>query len=103
MSDVSRSRRRAGLVQVTFTRPVRQLIATGQLQLAQDGRDVALDGLGRDGQLPGDVLIGVPARDQSEYLTFACGQLVEVRVDGHDRLFVGTGAEGVEDEAGQAG
>src|SRR5271155_3901823 len=39
-------------------------------------RDVALHGLFRNCELSGDHLVRVPARDQSEHIDLACGQLV---------------------------
>ena len=62
---------------------------------------MALDCLGRDGQLLGDVLIGVAASDESKYLAFSSRQLIEVGIADDDGLIVRTGAEGVEDESGQ--
>jgi len=75
---------------------VRELIATGQLELSKNGRDMALDGLGRDGQLLGDVLVGVTTGDQSQHLAFARGQLVEVRIGDDNGLITLCGAKGVE-------
>ena len=62
---------------------------------------MALDGLGGDGQLLGDVLVGVAARNESKYLALSSGQLVEVRIGDDKGMFVASRAEGVEDEAGR--
>src|ERR1700685_1128343 len=62
--------RDGGLVEVPFARPVRELVAARELQLAKYRRDVTLDGLGRDGEILRDVLIRVAARDESQYLAF---------------------------------
>ena len=59
---------------------------------------VGLDGLDRDEQLLGDLLVGVAAGDQPHHLALALGEPVEVLVDGGDLDRAG---EGVEDEAGQ--
>src|SRR5262245_41168091 len=55
-------------VKPPFGRPARQLVAVGELQLAQHRRHVRLDGLGRDPQAQGDLLVHVPARDVTEDL-----------------------------------
>ena len=77
----------------------RQLVAAGELELAQHGRDVRLDGLRRDAELGGDLLVHVSARDVLEHLALARRQQVQLRVDLRGRDLAG---EGVEHEAGQA-
>ena len=43
-------------------------------QLGEDVLDVALDGLFGDGEVGGDHLVGIPARDEPEHLDFPWGQ-----------------------------
>jgi hypothetical protein len=77
-------------------------VAGGKLQLAQHRRDVALDGLARDEQIAGDLLVGVTLGDQPQHLALPRGQLVELRIEGRlDVVRRGRRGEGVEDEAGQ--
>jgi hypothetical protein len=59
---------------------------------------MGLDGTGRNGQSGADLVVGVPGGDESQHLAFAPGELVEFGARGR-RL----AAEGVEDEASQAG
>ena len=61
-------------------------------------RHVGLDGLDRDEQLLGDLLVGVAAGDQPHHLALALGEPVEVLVDGGHLDRAG---ERVEHEAGQ--
>src|SRR4051794_25543081 len=93
------STRPAPSQQAALRGPAGQLVARGELELAQHGAHVGLDGLDRDEQLGGDLLVGVAARDQPHHLPLALGQPVEVLVDlGHlDRA-----REGVEHEAGES-
>ena len=76
--------RRAGhrdhLVQPALRRPARQLVTVGELQLAQHGRHVRLDRLGRDAQAQRDLLVHVAARDVAQDLALARGELVELGV-----------------------
>ena len=51
--------------------PAGQLVSGGELELAQDRRDVRFDRLGRNGQVPGDLLIRVPPGDQPQHLDLA--------------------------------
>src|SRR5690625_3932428 len=67
--------------QATVAGPTGELVARRQLQLAEHARDMGLDGLDRDEQLFGDLLVRVPARDQPHHLALAYGQPVEVLVD----------------------
>src|SRR5271166_3381347 len=91
----------AGLLvdQPPVHRPARQLVAAGELELAQHGRHMSLDGLRRDAELDGDLLVHVPARDVLEHLALARRQQVQLRVHLRGRDLTG---EGVEYEAGQA-
>src|SRR5829696_4891704 len=90
--------------------PARQLMAVGELELAQDGRDVGLDGLRRDAQPQGDLLVEVAAGEQLQDLALARGERVEVGVGARRRRgaargprgAAGRAGEGVEDEPGQA-
>src|SRR5579884_1618846 len=66
-------------------RPPGQLVAVRQLQLAQHRGDVRLDRLRRYVQLARDLLVGVAARDQTEDLALARGELVELGIDRADR------------------
>ena len=84
------------LDQPALGRPARQLVAARELELAEDGGDVALDRLHREVQSRRDLLVAVPARDQLQHLALARGERVELGVDG--RL---AGAERVEHEAGE--
>ena len=60
---------------------------------------MALDGLARDEQLAGDLLVGVPLGDQPEHLALPRGQLVEFRIErGLDVFRRWRGSESVEDE-----
>ena len=68
-----------------FGGPVGQLVAVRQLQLAQHRRHVALHRLGRDPQLPGDLLVGVAPGDEAQDLALPGGQLVELRVEARRR------------------
>src|SRR6266487_4715951 len=60
--------------------PARQLVPVGHLQLAQHVGDVGLDRLDRDVELLGDLLVRVPARQQSQHLPLPVGELVQLRV-----------------------
>src|SRR5579863_9623765 len=62
--------------------PPGELVARGELELAQHRGHVALDGLDRDVQLAGDLLVGVALGDQPEDLALPAGQLVELGVEG---------------------
>ena len=80
-------------------RPAAELVAVGELQLAQHGGDVGLDRLGADAEVVGDLLVEVAARDEAQDLLLARRELVDVgRRSAARRL----AAEGVEHEAGQA-
>ena len=56
-------------------------MAVGELEFAQHAAHVRLDGLDRDEQLLGDLLVRVAAGDQPQDLAFALGELVEFGVD----------------------
>src|SRR4029079_352302 len=77
-------------------RPAGQLVTLRELQLSQDARDVALDGLHGDVEPGGDLLVEVPACDQLEDLALSRGELVELTAS----LL---GAVRVEDEARKPG
>src|SRR5918912_2315404 len=79
--------------------PPGELVAAGELELAQHGGDVSLDRFDRQRQLPGHFLVGVPTGDEPQHLPLPGGQLIELGVG---READGAG-EGVEHEAGQAG
>src|SRR5207248_2216916 len=78
--------------------PARELVARRELELPEDARDVALDGLRRQGQASRDLLVEVAAGDELQHLALARGELVELGV-APDAL---AGAEGVEHEAREA-
>jgi DNA repair protein RecO (recombination protein O) len=79
---VGRLRPLAGLVdQPPLHRPPRELVAGGELELAQDRGDVGLDRLGRDAQARGDLLVEVARGQVLEDLALAGGEQVELRVD----------------------
>ena len=59
-----------GLDQAAVGGPPGQLVAVGQLQLAEHGRHVALDRLDRDGELAADLLVGPAPGDEPEDLAF---------------------------------
>src|SRR5436190_22912008 len=60
--------------------PAGQLVPARQLELAQNGRHVALDRLGRDAQVASDFLVCVSPCDEAQDLALARRELVEVRV-----------------------
>ena len=72
---------RAGLHQPAVARPARELVAVGRLGLAQDARHVGLDGLHRDDELGGDLLVRPAAGEQAQDVALAAGELVELGVD----------------------
>ena len=51
--------------------PSGELVAGRELQLAQDGRHMGLDRLGRDAEVAPDLLVGVAPGNQAEDLTLA--------------------------------
>ena len=67
-------------------RPAAELVAARELQLAQHRRHVRLDGLHRDPQALGDLLVHVAAGDVAQHLALARRQLVEL---GSGRLRAG--------------
>src|SRR3984957_17868808 len=71
----------ARLRQPTLGGPAGELVPGGELELAQDGGDVAFDRLDRDVELAGHLLVGVPLGDQPQDLALAGGQLVQFRVE----------------------
>src|SRR4051794_39843478 len=89
----------ASVDEPSLHRPARELVAGGELELAQDGRDVGLDRLDRDAQARGYLLVEVAARYVAQHLPFARRELVELGVDLGRRQ---AAREGVEHEAGQA-
>src|SRR5947208_2340494 len=68
------------LQQPPLRRPPRQLVAAGELELAQHRADVRLDGLDRDPQAQRDLLVHVAARDVAQDLALARRELVELGV-----------------------
>src|SRR3954451_5331136 len=58
----------------------RELVAVGELQLAQDRGDVRLDRLGGDAQAQRDLLVEVAAREQLQDLALARREGVELGV-----------------------
>src|ERR1043165_1345391 len=88
-------------VQAPLGRPARELVAVGELELAQHRRDVGLDGLGRAAEAQRDLLVHVAARDVAQDLALARGELVEVGVGVAGARWGGAG-EGVEHEPSQA-
>ena len=70
--------RRRRSIQVPFHGPPRQLVAGGQLELAQDRGHVRLDGLGGDAEPQRDLLVEVAAGDVAQDLALARGELVEL-------------------------
>src|SRR5580692_7896779 len=97
--NTNNSDRRLLVDQSPMDRPAGQLVAAGELKLAQHGGDVRLDGLCRDAELSGDLLVHVAARDVLEHLALARRQQVEFRVYLCGRNLTG---ERVEHEARQA-
>src|SRR5664280_2280551 len=61
----------------------RELVAVGQLQLAQHRGDVGLHGLDRDEQLAAYLPVGVAAGDQPQHLPLSWRQGVQLGVHGH--------------------
>jgi drug/metabolite transporter (DMT)-like permease len=97
---VAMTRRRRPLDQAPVGSPAGQLVPVGQLGLAQDAGDMRLDGLDRDEQLRGDLLVGVPAGQQPQHVALAGGEQVELGVA--DRGGARPVGERVEDEARQS-
>jgi hypothetical protein len=61
--------------------PVGQLVSIGELQLAQDRRDVALDRLGRDLEFRRNVAVGIATGDEAQHLALSRRQEIEIRID----------------------
>src|SRR4029077_3647195 len=97
-SSEARDPRRGDLDQAAVGGPAGQLVSVRELELAEHGRDVRLDGLDRDVQLRGDLLVGIAARDVAQRLALARREQVELGVD---RL-VGFARERVKDEPCEA-
>src|SRR5258708_3745555 len=68
--------------QAALGRPARELVAVGELELAQDGGDVGLDGLRRDAEAQGDLLVEIAAGDVLDDLALAWGEVVELGIGG---------------------
>src|SRR5829696_3021103 len=81
-------------------RPPAELVAVGELELAEHRADVGLDRLHRDAEAQANLLVEVAAGYVAEDLPLAGGELVEVRVDLLGRQVAG---ERIEHEAGEAG
>src|SRR5918996_4474092 len=87
------------LDQAAVAGPAGQLVAAGQLQLAQHRGDVGLDRLHRQVQPAGDLLVGEAAGDVAQDLALPGRELVQLGVGDAGQVAV----EGVEHEPGQAG
>ena len=83
---------------VSLHGPAGQLIAVGELELAQDRADVRLNGFDGDEQVVGDFLVRVAASDKAHDLLLARGQQIQLRVGRRDLPC----PEGVQHETGQA-
>ena len=79
--------------------PTGQLMAAGELQFAQYRGDVSLDRLDRDGEPPGDLLVGVAAGNLAKHLTFHAGSVGQLGVGRPGER----ACEGIEHKAGEAG
>ena len=55
-------------------------MAVGELELAQNSRDMGLDGLCRDVQASCDLFVLVAAGDLAQHLLLAGSELVEFRI-----------------------
>src|SRR5579884_3911354 len=84
--------------EAAVVRPPRELVARRELQLAQDARDVRLDGLHRQVQARCDLLVAVAARDQLQHLALACRERLELGVVADACAL----AERIEHETGEA-
>src|SRR4029078_10805878 len=58
-------------------RPTRQLVAVGELELAQNRRDVRLDRLRRDPEAERDLLVEVAASEVAQHLALTRREVVE--------------------------
>src|SRR3954447_6037523 len=94
------SGQRPALVELALHRPAAELVAAGELELAQDRAHVGLDGLDADAEAVADLLVHVPAGEMAQDLELARRQLVDLAV-GRGRA-AGFVPEGVEHEAGEA-
>src|SRR5688500_20332603 len=56
--------------------PAGELVPAGQLELAEHRRDVGLDGLHRQVEAAGHLLVRVPPGDERQDIPFASGELV---------------------------
>jgi hypothetical protein len=74
--------------------------AVRQLELAEHRGDVRLDGLHRDEELRGDLLVGEASCDEPHHLLLPRREAVELVVA--VRPLAGDGAEGVKHEPGKA-
>ena len=84
--------------------PSGQLVAGGELQLAQHRGYVGLDRLDRDVEPLGELPVGVAAGDQPQHLALPWRELVESGVGrGYGRRGRRLRGEGVEHEAGEPG
>src|SRR5690349_21641440 len=82
-------------------RPVAELVARRQLQLAQDGGDVRLDRSRADAQARADALVGIAAREVMQDVALARRQHVELGVGATARRGAGI-AERLQHERRQA-
>jgi hypothetical protein len=62
-----------------------ELAAAGDADLAEDGLEVVLDGIGADGQPGGDFLGAVPGKDAADHFLLASGEPIRGGQDGQDR------------------
>src|SRR3954454_2017999 len=79
--------------------PAAELVAVRKLQLAEHRADVRLDGLHRDVEAQRDLLVEIAARDETQDLALAGGELIELRVDLLGRQFSG---KGIQHESGKS-
>src|SRR3954447_4120232 len=102
--DMGQPKTSRSIDQPSLRGPAAELVAGGELELAQHGAHVRLDGLDRDAQALGDLLVEVAAGDVAQLLALARRELVEVavRVDRRrGRRPAAPARERVEDEARQ--
>src|SRR3970040_1101589 len=64
-------------------RPAGQFVTVGELKLPQDGRDMSLHGLDRDGETLRGLLAAVPPSDETHGLSLPWRELVELGVVVH--------------------
>src|SRR5688572_28896782 len=68
------------LHEAALSGPPGELVPAGQLQLPEHRRDVGLDGLDREVEPAGHLLVGVPPGDEPQDIPLPSGELVVFRI-----------------------